>query len=77
MLRKMGKACGVAIAMLCLVSTLALAQEQQMICTKDNGASTCIAAAGVDGKVIVVVGSNLKTGARMTCVDRGYVVHCT
>jgi hypothetical protein len=65
-----------AMAMMCLVSTLALAQNQAMTCTKDDGKRGCIAAVGTDGKVILVVGDNLKTGALMTCGDRGYVVAC-
>jgi hypothetical protein len=76
MLRKIGKAFGVAMAMMCLVSTLAIAQEQAMTCTKDDGKGNCTAAAGADGHVIPVAGNNLKTGALMTCIDRGYVVNC-
>lgn len=76
MLRKIGKAFGVAMAMMCLVSTLAIAQAQAMTCTKDDGKHGCTAAAGTDGKVIIVVGDNLKTGDLMTCVDQGYVVAC-
>jgi hypothetical protein len=77
MLRKIGKAVGVAMAMMCLVSTLAIAQGQEMTCMKDSGKGQCTAAAGADGKVIIVVGDNLVRGDHMTCVDRGYVVYCT
>jgi hypothetical protein len=76
MLRTIGKAVGVAMAMMCLVSTLAIAQDQAMTCTKDDGKRGCTAAAGTDGKVILVVGDNVKTGALMTCDDRGYIVAC-
>jgi hypothetical protein len=51
-------------------------QAMRMICSKDNGMGKCIAARGTDGREIVVVGDNLKSGAYMTCVDRGYMVDC-
>jgi hypothetical protein len=76
MLRTVGKTVGGALALLCLASTLAIAEGQTMTCTKDTGSGTCTAAAGTDGKVIVVVGYNLKTGAQMTSVDRGNKVQC-
>lgn len=81
MLHTFGKICGGAMAMLCLIATLAIAQGglqgQEMICMKDDGKGQCTAAAGADGRVIVVVGDNLQRGDRMLCVDRGNVVHCT
>ena len=77
MVRTIGKAFGVAAAMMCLVSTLAIAEGQKMTCIKDTGSGTCTAARGEDGKVSVVVGNNAKTGAQMLCVDKGYVMSCT
>ena len=56
---------GGALALLCLASTLALAEGQKMTCVKDTGMGTCTAAVGADGKVIVVVGANLKTTLRL------------
>jgi hypothetical protein len=47
-----------------------------LTCTKDNGKGNCIAAAGADGKEIVVVGEGLEKGATMSCVDRGNIVDC-
>jgi hypothetical protein len=112
----MTKTVGSALAALCLVSTLAMAQTQQppsqsqqpqtqpqspsqpmtpqtgnttpqqghrqdanpmmLICAKDNGKGDCIAARGPDGKEFVVNGEGLKSGASMSCVDRGNVVEC-
>ena len=74
MLRKIGKILGGAIAVLCFVSTLAIADE--MICAKDDGKGDCIAATTSDGQTIVVVGEGLKVGEKMDCVDRGNIVAC-
>jgi hypothetical protein len=94
MQRIMEQICGLALASLCLVSTLALAQpqnptqsptssgsqtpmqSQDMTCMKDDGKGQCTVAVGTDGKEVVVVGSGLAKGARMTCVDMGGVVNC-
>jgi len=116
MLRNISKTIGSAMATLCLVSTLAMAQAQQLppqtqqpkaqpqypsqpmapqtgnttpqqghrqdanpmmlTCTKDDGKGSCIAASGPDGKEFVVNGEGLKSGASMSCVDRGNVVEC-
>ena len=74
MLRKIGKTLGSAIAVLCLISTLAVAHE--MTCAKDDGKGDCIAATGPDGQTIVIVGEGLKVGEKMGCVDRGNIVTC-
>jgi hypothetical protein len=109
MLRNITKAVWSAMATLCLVSTLAIAQtpmtpqtgnttpqqghrqgsstESQMektsqgqrmrlTCTRDDGKGNCTAATGADGKEFVVNGEGLKSGATMSCVDRGSVVDC-
>ena len=104
MLRHITKTVGSAMAALCLVSTLAMAQTpspsqpmtpqmgnttpQQghrqspsqdplnLICTRDDGKGNCVAATGADGKEFVVNGEGLKSGATMTCVDKGTVVEC-
>jgi len=75
MLRTIGKTVGGALAVLCLVSTLAVADE--MTCTAGDGKGNCIAAAGPDGKVIVVVGEGVKVGELVSCVDTGYMINCT
>src|SRR5262245_64044660 len=74
MLRKIGKTLGSAIAVLCLISTLAVADE--MTCAKDDGKGDCIAATTSDGQTIVVVGESLKVGEKMDCVDRGNIIAC-
>ena len=74
MLRTIGKTVGGALAVLCLVSTLAVADE--MTCTAGDGKGNCTAATGPDGKVIVVVGEGVKVGEKMDCVDRGTMIAC-
>jgi hypothetical protein len=127
-MRRISQTVGSALAALCLVSTLAMAQSQSsqppisqgqnpamnqervqnpaptqypsqpmtpqtgnttpqqghrqdansmlLTCSRDDGKGDCVAARGADGKEFVVVGEGLKSGASMTCVDRGNVVHC-
>jgi len=75
MLRTIGKTVGGALAVLCLVSTLAVADE--MTCTAGDGKGNCTAAAGPDGKVMVVVGEGVKVGEPVSCVDAGYMINCT
>jgi hypothetical protein len=74
MLRTLGKTLGSALAVLCLVSTLVVAGE--MTCTKDDGKGDCVAAAGPDGKPVVVVGKGVKTGEKMDCTDQGNILNC-
>jgi len=111
----MSKTFGSALAALCLVSTLAMAQQTQspsqpmtpqtgnttpqqghrqqgatesqmektsqgqrmrLTCTRDDGKGNCTAATAPDGKEFVVNGEGMKSGATMSCVDRGTVVDC-
>ena len=51
-------------------------EAMRMICSKDNGKGRCVAARGADGREIVVVGDGLKSGAYMTCINRGNMVDC-
>jgi len=74
MLRTFGKTLGYAIAVMSLASTLAVAGE--MTCAKDDGKGNCVAAAGPDGKTVVVVGMGLKTGEKMDCMDKGNEIEC-
>ena len=108
MLHNISRTVGSALAALCLVSTLAMAQAQSptrpqhapqpmapqtgnttpqqghrqdanpmlLTCARDNGKGDCVAARGADGKEFVVNGEGVKSGATMTCVDRGSVVDC-
>jgi hypothetical protein len=74
MLRQFGKTLGGAIAVLCLVSTLAVADE--MTCTASDGKGNCTAATGPDGKVVVVVGEGVKVGEKMDCQHKGSTIDC-
>jgi hypothetical protein len=74
MLRQFGKTVGGVLAVLCLVSTVAVAAE--MTCTASDGKGNCTAAAGPDGKVVVGVGEGIKVGEKMDCVDKGGVLEC-
>ncbi len=42
-----------------------------------DGKGNCTAAAGPDGKVVVVVGEGVKVGEKMDCVDKGGLIECT
>jgi Las17-binding protein actin regulator len=75
MVRQCGKTVGVALAMLCLVSTLAGAVE--MTCRASDGKGNCTAGSGPDGKEVVVVGTGINVGEKMECVDKGNVIACT
>jgi len=85
MLRNISRTVGSAMAALCLVSTLAVAQTEPMptgqsttlTCTKDDGKGNCIAATAADGKEIVVVGEGLKKGDSMKCSNMAAVINCT
>jgi hypothetical protein len=76
MLRTVRKTVGGALALLCLASTLVMAQGQTMTCIKDNGMNECVVGMGSDGKAVIVVGEGIKTGQQMGCEDRGYMVSC-
>ena len=75
MVRQVGKMVGVALAMLCLVATLAGAVE--MTCRASDGKGNCTAGSGPDGKEIVVVGTGIAVGEKMDCIDKGTVIECT
>jgi hypothetical protein len=76
MLRTVGKTVGGALALLCLASTLVIAQSQPMTCTASDGKGNCTVATGLDNKTIVVVGEGVKPGEKMDCQDRGYMINC-
>ena len=48
----------------------------RLTCSKDDGKGNCVAAMRTDGTEVVVNGDGLKSGAPMSCVDRGNVVDC-
>jgi hypothetical protein len=76
MLRKVGKTVGGALALLCLASTLTIAQTQTMVCTASDGKGNCTVATGADGKAIVVVGEGVQVGDKVSCQDKGYMINC-
>jgi hypothetical protein len=76
MLYTMRKTVGGALALLCLASTLAIAQTQTMTCTASDGKGNCTVATGADGKAIVVVGEGVQVGDTVVCQNRGYMINC-
>ena len=76
MLRTVRKTVGGALVLLCLASTLALAQSQTMTCTASDGKGNCTVATSSDGKAIVVVGDGVQVGDKISCQDRGYMINC-
>lgn len=81
MLRTIGKAVGMALAGLCLVSTVAMAQIPApgvpMVCTKIDTMGNCIEAKGIDEKMVTVRVEGLKVSEKMTCVTAGISTTCT
>ena len=76
MLRTVKKTVGGALALLCLASTLAIAETQTMTCTASDGKGNCTVATGADGKTLVVVGGGVQVGDKVACQDRGYMINC-
>jgi hypothetical protein len=76
MLRTVSKTVGGALALLCLASTLAIAQHQTMTCTASDGKGNCTVATSADGKGIVVVGEGVQVGDTVVCQNRGYMTNC-
>ena len=64
------------MALLCLVSTLVMAQGQTMTCTASDGKGNCTVATGPDGKAIVVIGDGVQVGEKVSCQNRGYMISC-
>ena len=79
MLRTLGKTVGSALAVLCLVSTLAVAAEEgmEMTCVSSDGKGNCVVGKMPDGNDLVLVGSGLKVGEKMVCHHRENLIHCT
>ena len=76
MLRTVTKTVGGTLALLCLASTLAIAQGQTMTCTASDGKGNCTVATGPDGKAIVVIGDGVQVGDKVICQNRGYMISC-
>jgi hypothetical protein len=74
MRRTIGKTVGMAIAGMCLVSTLVMAQTmtpapgQTLVCTKNDANGNCIEAKGVDDKMMPVRVEGVKVSEKITCV---------
>lgn len=80
MLQTCGKTLGSALAVLCLVATLAVAAEEkgmEMTCVKTDGKGDCTVGTMPDGKELVLVGSGMKQGEKMLCHHRANMIHCT
>jgi hypothetical protein len=65
---------GMALAMLCLVSTLAGAVE--MTCRASDGKGNCTAGSGPDGKEVVIVGTGIAVGEKMDCIQQFPLMTC-
>jgi hypothetical protein len=72
MLRTIGKTVGLAIAGMCLASTLAMAQPaapgQTMTCTKVDMNGYCIEAKAQDNTPVTVRVEGIKVSEKITCV---------
>ena len=81
MLRTIAKAFGMAIAGMCFVSTLAMAQPaapgQTMTCTKVDSSGYCVEAKAKDDKVITMRTEGVKVGESVTCTITGTSTTCT
>ena len=81
MLRSIGKTCGMAIAGMCLVSTLAMAQPsapgQTMVCTKVDANGYCVEAKSQDDKMVPIRVEGVKVSEKVTCVTEGTNTTCT
>lgn len=88
MVGTIGKTFGMALAGMCLVSTLAMAQSQssspstmppsrEMVCTKVDAGGYCIEAKGTDDKMMTIRAEGIKVSEKMTCVTSGTDTTCT
>ena len=86
MLWTFGKTVGSALAVLCLVSTLAVAADEkeqgmEMTCVRTSGSTgdrgNCVVGKMPDGSDLVLVGSGMKVGEKMLCHHRENMIHCT
>src|SRR5438552_2890331 len=73
MIRKLTKTLGLAVAVMCVVSTLAGAME--MTCTKADD-KNCTMAKGTDGKEMAVMATGMKMGDKMDCMSKDGKMEC-
>ena len=67
MIWKLTKTLAGAVAMLCVVSTLALAEG--MTCSQDDG-KNCTMAKNADGEEVTVMVPSAKVGDKLDCTDK-------
>ena len=67
MIRKLTQTLAGAVAMLCVVSTLALAEG--MTCSQDDG-KNCTMAKNADGDEVKVMVLGAKVGDKLDCTDK-------
>jgi len=81
MLRNIRKTLGGALAVIGLVSTLAMAQPaapgQTMVCTKVDANGYCIEAKAQDDRMVSVRVEGMKVSEKMTCVTTNGNTTCT
>ena len=78
---------GMALAALCLLSPLTMAQtpyssssntpSREMTCTQEDTKGNCTAVAQPDGTTVSVMGKSAHVGDKMTCVDHQGSLQCT
>ena len=73
MISKLAKTLAFIVAVLCVVSTLAVAGE--MACTKADEKG-CTTAKGADGKEMAVMGAGMKMGDKMDCMSKDGKTEC-
>ena len=73
MRRTMAKTFAYAVTVLCVISTLALAEE--MTCAKDDGMN-CIMAKNAKGDEVEVLVFKVKVGDPLTCTPQGDLMLC-
>jgi hypothetical protein len=73
MIRKFVKTFGFVVAVMFVVSTLAIAGE--MTCTKTDEKG-CTMAQGTDGKEMAVMGAGMKMGDKMECMSKDGKMEC-
>jgi hypothetical protein len=81
MIHDISKMCGMAMAGICLVSTLAIAQPvapgERMVCTKIDASGYCVEAKSKDNKMRPIRVEGVKVSEEVECVTSGGDTKCT
>ena len=81
MLRNISKTFGMAMAGMCLVSTLAIAQPvapgERMVCTKVDAEGYCVEAKSKDDTMKPIRAEGVKVSEEVECVTSGATTTCT